>query len=385
MNDKLQFPKGITLQETLEAIRHNDAFKTYKTREGFTFVKYHSNDPDTFPDLNSAKDDQELRRFQILRECRGITFDAKGTCIARRFHKFFNINEREETDCDKLDWDRPFYLIEKLDGSLVSPLLVGKDILFTTMAGFTEFTTSVDKYLLYAKVIKYTEFCKEMIKLGKTPLFEWCHSENPQVINYPRSHLTLLNIRDIDTGIYMKFDEIEKYSETYKIPLARRKDTKKKGLELVEEIYQEKQIEGYVIVFEDTGEMYKCKTYFYMCAHGLFPQARNLNSRLLLQAVCQNCLDDILSTVKFSPQKKHTILFWAKDANDRITGKAKKLSDLLSKDDKTDLELQLADFASIKNIKDPDELIRAFLTHKCLKEKNHDCLEWLGLKDINKK
>jgi hypothetical protein len=51
------------------------------------------------------------------RECRGIIFHkATGQMLARRLHKFFNINEMEETAPERLDMSRPHVLLEKADG-----------------------------------------------------------------------------------------------------------------------------------------------------------------------------------------------------------------------------------------------------------------------------
>ena len=92
------FPIDITLDETMDAIQGSSDFRVFSYKEGYTFIKYQSSDDSTFPELESAKDDFEKRKFQIRRECRGIGFDnITGKCVCRRFHKFFNINEKEET------------------------------------------------------------------------------------------------------------------------------------------------------------------------------------------------------------------------------------------------------------------------------------------------
>lgn len=195
------FPKDITLEETLEAIKGFKEFKIVQTKEGYTFIKYFRCDKDTFPEISTAKNEKEKRKFLIRRECRGVTFRTlSGKCVARRFHKFFNVNEREETNIEKIDFKRPFVLVEKLDGSLVSPLLVKDEILFCSMSGFTELTTNITKFISEHPDNKYYEFSAKMMKDGKTPLFEWCDSKLPIVINHEKDNLCLLNIRDISTG-----------------------------------------------------------------------------------------------------------------------------------------------------------------------------------------
>ena len=63
-------------------------------------------------------------------QCRGLLVcRSTGRVLARRFHKFFNINERPEADVHTISIDENTQALEKLDGSLVSPLLVQGDVL----------------------------------------------------------------------------------------------------------------------------------------------------------------------------------------------------------------------------------------------------------------
>ena len=55
-----------------------------------------------------------------------------GVVLARRFPKFFNIGELPETAPERVDLSGGFTLAEKLDGSLVSPLLLGADLRWAT-------------------------------------------------------------------------------------------------------------------------------------------------------------------------------------------------------------------------------------------------------------
>jgi hypothetical protein len=96
----MSFAHDITLDEAMEVIQGSSDFRVFSYKEGneiFTFIKYMSSDSNTFPEFEFAKDEKEKRNFQIRRECRGIGFDSNNKCVCRRFHKFFNINERDET------------------------------------------------------------------------------------------------------------------------------------------------------------------------------------------------------------------------------------------------------------------------------------------------
>lgn len=91
----------------------------------------------------------------VRRECRGLLLDARsGVVLARRFHKFFNINERPETEELRVaDLMRragednggsvPFEVLEKVDGTLCSPLLLpspdgGKHVRWATRSVLSE-------------------------------------------------------------------------------------------------------------------------------------------------------------------------------------------------------------------------------------------------------
>lgn len=51
------------------------------------------------------------------RECRGIIFHKEtGNLVARRLHKFFNINEMDETKAERIDLSKPHILLTKADG-----------------------------------------------------------------------------------------------------------------------------------------------------------------------------------------------------------------------------------------------------------------------------
>ena len=68
----------------------------------------------------------------IRRECRGLLVCSRtGRVIARRFHKFFNVHELQETSIEnmenifaqELEKGNILEVTDKLDGSLVSPFV----------------------------------------------------------------------------------------------------------------------------------------------------------------------------------------------------------------------------------------------------------------------
>jgi hypothetical protein len=56
----------------------------------------------------------------IAAECRGIVFSPEGKILSRRYHKFFNLEEKGYLS--KIDFSQPHIILEKLDGSMVGKL-----------------------------------------------------------------------------------------------------------------------------------------------------------------------------------------------------------------------------------------------------------------------
>lgn len=107
----------------------------------------------TFPDVREATSERDRLLRLLKRECRGLVFheDAQGhvTVAARRFHKFFNIGERDDTHESLVDLSRPHRLLVKHDGSLVGPVLLPSGrVRFATKSGFGDITRMVEERFL---------------------------------------------------------------------------------------------------------------------------------------------------------------------------------------------------------------------------------------------
>ena len=95
-------------------------------------------------------------------------------------------------DCNLLDI---FLVLEKLDGSMIMPIIVDGKIVFRTKRGyFNQVTNQADKFVAEYQV-KYLEFCTKLMKEGYTPIFEFYSKENMVVIEYDSTFLTLIAIR----------------------------------------------------------------------------------------------------------------------------------------------------------------------------------------------
>ena len=130
-------------------------------------------------------------------ELRGLKFDNKtGEILARPFHKFFNIGEKEEHK--DIDWSRPHVVMPKLDGSMVHAVLVGDEVRLMTRMGITDHSIRAERHL--TDVLK-KELLTELL-CEQTPIFEWTAPDNQIVLQYEESKLTLLANRNNKTGKY---------------------------------------------------------------------------------------------------------------------------------------------------------------------------------------
>jgi len=127
-----QFPKIRHIDDVRPAIEGRDEFIIAERDWGYV-INYMVNMPDSFPPVNTVVADIEVISaiedfvgYQVVydlhaalrRECRGMLFYPDGRIMARRYHKFFNVNERDETQAHLLDLNRSHVILEKLDGSM---------------------------------------------------------------------------------------------------------------------------------------------------------------------------------------------------------------------------------------------------------------------------
>lgn len=151
--------------------------------------------PAMFPDPQSLPKKGDARLLAaVRRECRGLLLCAEtGAVLARRLPKFFNVDEVDETQFARLP---PGGLAtEKLDGSLVSPVLLDGVLRWASksarMHAIEEFTAGS----------KLAEIAYGLLKQGCTPIFEWCDTGPPvAVISHPERRLVLLAVRHCVTG-----------------------------------------------------------------------------------------------------------------------------------------------------------------------------------------
>lgn len=239
------------------------------SKEGVLYVNYKSMNPDTFPPVVDYA-------TAVRREFRGIAFDEKsGEVLSRPFHKFFNVGERPDEE-----FTDDYHLEEKLDGSMVRPILHPNGALrLATKAGVTDVSMLAEEYVSenMPEIIDYMTW---WVKCGLTPIFEFTSPNNRIVLDYDEPKLTLLALRFNRSGCYANYPILQLYSDTH----VQKYDAK------MEDVDGRENEEGCVVV-HSSGHRMKAKTDWYVKRH----KAKELFDRehVFVQKVLSEEIDDI--------------------------------------------------------------------------------------------
>lgn len=220
MNYKFPIIENIT--DVLPAIAGREEIVVAE-RPLFNVVNYIVAFTDTFPDPCMAATEEEALHWAIRRECRGMKFHPKtGAIMARPYHKFFNIGEKDETQHHVIDWSQEFIILEKMDGSMIHPVFADNTSMhLCTRMGTTDVAAQADAFVASSSILYY-EFCEEMKDIGYTPIFEWCSTKQRIVLLYREDQLVLTGCRNNVTGEYLNYDAMRQRAGTYGVPVVNR-------------------------------------------------------------------------------------------------------------------------------------------------------------------
>jgi len=277
-----------TLDDVLPFVQGNSTIRVKPDEStGLTVVCYMIQDEDTFAGPHE----------HVERECRGITFHANGTIAARCLHKFFNVGEREDTQPHALQWQRVTRIMEKRDGSMVTPVAIDQygSFKFKTKKSFsTKEAALADE--LCSDSVRYS-WVKKLLLDGFTPTFEVTSPRFPIVLKYDTDELTLLHVRENITGRYLTERELQSFTPPF--PLVENLMEQFFGDGLPANLVSWEKlkaaaeathgIEGWVIQFE-SGEMVKLKTAWYIELHHAVTFTR---WRDIARTVCDDKADDL--------------------------------------------------------------------------------------------
>lgn len=224
-------------------------------------------------------------------ELRGISFvfNSDGT-LYRRYpllHKFFNLNQVEETQFHLLK-DIPIKQIyEKADGSLACFIKLpnGKVIAKTKMSFDSD--QSVNAMKIYESCEKLQILVNECLDNDILPIFEYVSPFNRVVVKYSDSRLVLLRLRDMNTGEYLSIDGVDYPDKVVKY--------KYSWDEMFSMIPTIKDFEGWVITLENGYDL-KLKCDWYRELHQTMTESI-YREDYIIQKVVDDEIDDIIGKI----------------------------------------------------------------------------------------
>jgi len=297
-----KFPTIEHIDEVLEAIHSRDEFKVYQ-RGNYKIIDYSTGYKYSFILPSKAINLKMAHIYALRRECRGLIFNKEGYLISRKYHKFFSIGEREESQLSHIDWSTDCLILEKLDGTLAVPVIWYNNIVWTTRKGPSSIANQCADFI-QSHPGNYQAVISELLHNHWTPLFEWCSRKHRIIIDYPESQLVLTAIRNNYTGDYLDYASMLELTEKYNIPCIRHFGTLSGAEEakaFIDQVEQKETLgEGYILRFQDS-RMYKVKNQHYRKLHTILTHPNN--ERFLWQAIVANEMAALLDSL---PAKEKT-------------------------------------------------------------------------------
>ena len=298
------FPEIKHIDDVLPHI--DDKSFVHAKKDGYQVINYVNMGNEAFPPVQSPGD-------AIRRECRGLVFDMQGNILNRRLHKFFNYGEREENLPDNVDFSQPHMILEKLDGSMISPCTINGEIRWISKMGITD--TSLQAEAFVKKHPNYIDMAQHLLNSGFTPIFEWCSRQNRIVIDYPEDKLVLLAIRNNLYGVYTTWAQLVTIHKQFNIPLVKAFSYDAKNI--VDIVKQQEDAEGVVIRF-DNGHMLKVKSDWYIQLHKV--KSFLEREKDAVQLILEGKLDDLLPVL--SEDDRKNIERFANDLGNAVNDQA---------------------------------------------------------------
>lgn len=259
------------LEDVLPHIRLDDGL-SFVRRDGYSILDYIYVTETTFTN-------------PLALECRGLKFGADGRLLARPFHKFFNLGEKERPH--EVDWSRPHTVFEKLDGSMVHPARLNGATVFMTRKGLSE--QAVSAWNVAGENVR--RMAEDLILSGLTPMFEFTSPNNHIVVPYNDERLTLLAIRETVSGRYYSHAELMEAARSFRVATPEVYNMMGDADALIGRARTLEGKEGYVVAFDD-GHRLKIKADAYVLRHKALSQS--VLEKNVLNWIATGAIDDVL-------------------------------------------------------------------------------------------
>lgn len=260
----------------------------------------------------------ELYDSGWARECRGNVFGPHGLIVSRTLHKFFNVNERWDTQAGGIAWNDVVRVMQKRDGSMIhtvqmpeSDSLLGRAFDIKSKKSFTSDVANKARAFLSTKQ-NIIALCEHVVSCGATAIMEYTAPSSRIVIGYANEKLTLLHVRSNITGEYWTEAELLALGSVFSVEvvtsyrkLCQQLAAEAKPFDVLRKLSKTVvEDEGWVVQLKN-GEMYKVKTDWYMERHH---NATDLRERNVAEMVLNESIDDLKAMLAAQGFKLDTVL-----------------------------------------------------------------------------
>ena len=305
----------ITKKDADLLVQRHETFyrKDIKINDTQIFIyNYLLSDLDAFDDQIGDTKGTELRGLTITHE--GAKEHVFLSCP-----KFFNVNETPQTQENMLVHKKIKKVLEKVDGSLIQPININGEILMKTKQSFNNFQAKQAQEILeISSDLQF--FILDCWDNDFYPLFELRGPDNKIVINYDKTELVLIMVRNAEG----EFVDVHKFNYKY--------TAKNYDLTLDEIITECKspgvEKEGYVVKFTD-GDIVKFKTIKYIQDHKTINQTDSYKN--ILNLILKEELDDVLGLL--SQKRQEELKQISEDVTTYMIHYIKLITDIVSKDE----------------------------------------------------
>ncbi len=239
--------------------------------------------------------DSEFWTIPNARELRGHTYlKSTGDLIGVALHKFFNVGERTETLPGNINWGNINTIMDKLDGSMINPVVVGGSVRFKTKKSFSsDVAKEFEKWFFIHPYAK--EWVNDIYELWRderiSPIFEFYHPDWQVVLNYgDKPQCWWVASRDIKGNYYQYFP----FSRFHGMECRGTISTYEPPEKILETAKTKEGVEGWVLYDSTLNELYKIKTAWYLQQHRVRTQMRE---RDVAELAALERLDDVKSIV----------------------------------------------------------------------------------------
>lgn len=206
--------------------------------------------------------------------------------------KFFNINETEETQYSKIK-NLPIRKVqEKLDGSLITPILINGEIIAKSKASFESQQAKIAQNIIDSSS-SLSFFILDCYANNFQPFFELIGPDNKHVIDYEErglqeNKLELIMVRDQEGH----FIDVNKFNYEHTVP-----NFNMTWEELLEKQKNQKGVEGWVVKYGEgkNTNILKVKTKEFFELHKIHEESDSY--KIILKRILDEDMDDILSIV----------------------------------------------------------------------------------------